>query len=169
MNTRLRWGYPGILTALPAAHTPVHGKKLTPSPPTSVEFGVDWQGKEGPWSFCDCSCCWLVFRASGIPLPLLPYHLCLPLISAVELTAFKLEESFTFNHQKKKKPPWLEGQMKRWSLRFWWQVLSARGNCHFAVSWVHGAACEALLNATARIWVGKKNNKKNNPSFNRYL
>lgn len=103
MNTRLGWGYPGILTALPAAHTPVHGKKLTPSPPTSVEFGVDWQGKEGPWSFCDCSCCWLVFRASGIPLPLLPYHLCLPLISAVELTAFKLEESFTFNHQKKKK------------------------------------------------------------------
>lgn len=49
--------------------------------------------------------------------------------------------------------------MKHWSPRLWWQVLSAGGNCHFAVSQVHVAPTEALLNATAKISAGKKPKK----------
>lgn len=63
-------------------------------------------------------------------------------------------------------PPWHEGQMKRWSSRLWWQVLSARGNCHFAVSGVHGAPSEALLNATAKISAGKKKILLSTGTFN---
>lgn len=163
MNTRIL--SPGWqLSQLDSHWYPV--KKTTPSPPRSVVLGADWQDRRDLEVFCDCSCCCLIFKANGIPLPLSSYHLYLLLISVIVLMLSNLRKvSHLITKKNCNNLPGIEGQMKHWSSWLWWQILSARGSCHFAASWVHGAPSEALLNATAKISAGKKKS----PSLNRYL